>query len=166
MASEVVRGGREDRRSYWVVGLVQAAVLVGVALAVAAEDQSSGERWLVPGLLGAAVLVLCMWGWAMPRLLSSWVAQISPDEIRWHGGWRRRDHVIRRQQVTATKPSRNPRVRRLELYDEQGDRVAILPLHVLPVGHVIAAMRRQQWPLPPEEDVLDKVARWHGPRFD
>jgi hypothetical protein len=155
VTSDIVRGGTEDRRSYRNLGLVQLAILSLLALAVAVDDSDSYDsRLVVPGLIGVGLLVLWSWWWAIPRVSSSWRAEIGPDTIRWRGGWRRRDRVIRRADVAAAR-SGGGRFLQLGFYDASGKRVGTLPLFHFPPGRTAAALRRHGWPVPTLRDLVD-----------
>lgn len=161
-ASDVLRGGRSDRRSFRNFGLAQCAVLLLLAWAVAVDDSGAYATppWM-PGLLvGAGLFGLLTWWWAIPWVHSSWVVEIGPDVVRWHGGWRRRDRVVRRARVVTAKPAKNLRFVQLGFHDASGERVGMLPLFQFPAGRVIAALRHHGWPVPALEDLVDQRSPW------
>lgn len=153
---DVVRGGRVDRRSYRVFGLVQFGVLASVALLVALDDAGAGRSEsdiLAAALLGGGVFTLVMWWWAIPWVASSWVVAVDRDTVRWHGGWRRRDRVIRRADVVVARPVWKARFPQLHFLDAAGERVGLLPLFQFPARKVLTALRSHGWPVHDDVDV-------------
>jgi hypothetical protein len=152
---DVFRGGPVDRRSFRRFGLALFALMAALALLAALESQPSHPpRVFVPLLLGAGVLGLWVQGWMLPWLTESWVLEISPDVIRWRGGFYRRDRVIRRAQVAEARRKSDRYTMRLVLHDTAGKRVGIVPVSHFRAGKVIAALHRHGWPAPQVEDLI------------
>jgi hypothetical protein len=161
VASEVFGGGGRSDRSYKVFGLVNLGVLWAVALAVAFDGRPDPPDASIPVLLGVGVLVFLAWGWALPWLASTWVLEVDPDMIRWRGGWRRRYRIIQRAEVVETKHVSIDRWGHMQLrfYDAAGERVGLVPLFHFSGLRVVAALKRDGWPVPETGEFRD-AAQW------
>ena len=147
MGSDVFGGGTADRWSFMRIGLITFGVMVILAATVVVEsDPRQPLHLYVPGLLGAGLFSLVMWGWAIPRIGSTWHMEIGPDVIRWHGGFRR-DRVVHRAQVHEIKTRHTRYDVWLVCYDGAGDRVGTVPLSKLGPGRVVKALHRHGWPI-------------------
>jgi hypothetical protein len=175
VGSDVIRAD-VSRRPYWRTGLVTAALVWGVGLLTLSDQPSQGNRAKLRLCAASGALVVLVWGWVIPRIVSSWRAEIDRDAIRWHGGFRRRDRVIRRTQVVTVRRGWSAcgvrrlvtanRRWRLEFYAATGERVGVLPLRHFSVMRVVAGFRRHGWPLPggplypAGRSTLVDAARW------
>lgn len=156
MASEVIRGGRLDKRSFRNAGLVMLAIMWTLALVLVVDGSDPYPDIMVPALMLAGVGLFLVWARAIPWVESSWAMEVSPDVIRWRGGWRRRDRVIHRAQVVSSKAGRS-RFLEVRFYDAAGERVGMLPVFHFQPGRVFAALRRFEWPVPELDAFADSV---------
>lgn len=144
------------------MALILTGIFWALALAAAADGDSSYPPEFIALLAAGGPLLSLVWAWAMPRMASSWMLEMSPEAIRWRGGFYRRERVVRRAAVATWRLRTTRWDAWLRYDDDAGERVGIVPLSRFRAGQVVAALHRHGWPAPALDDLLPSWS-WGSP---